>query len=101
MYWQKDHLRRAKAGIRCKLLFNQDTPIEILKNRDKYRFCEARYLPGDIKTPSYFLIYKDTVAITIPSENPISIEIISQEIADSFKAYFDEFWRKSKPLKIR
>ncbi len=99
LYWQRDHQKRIKAKIKCQLLFNQNTSKEILKNRNKYKFCEARYLPINIKTPSYFLIYKDTVAITIPSENPISIEIISQEVADSFKAYFDEFWKKSKSLK--
>lgn len=99
LYWQRDHLRRVDAGIKCQLLFNQNTPKEILKNRNKYKHSEARYLPIDIKTPSYFLIYKDTVAITIPSENPISIEIISQEVADSFKSYFDEFWKKSKSVK--
>jgi sugar-specific transcriptional regulator TrmB len=99
LYWQRDHLRRIKSGIKCQFLFDADTPKEILKNRNKYKNCDARYMPININTPTYFLIYKDTVAITIPSENPISIEIISQEIADSFKAYFEEFWGKSKRLK--
>lgn len=99
LYWQRDHLRRVKAGIKCKLLFNPDTPKETLKNRNKFKNCDSRYIPADIKTPAYFLIYKDTVMISIPSENPVAIEITSQEIADSFKAYFKEFWKKSKSLK--
>jgi len=98
LYWQRDHLRRAKAGIKCKLLFNKDTDQKILENRNSYRGCSARYMPADIKTPAYFLIYKDTVMIAMPSKNPIAIEIISQEVAESFKAYFDEFWKQSKPF---
>jgi hypothetical protein len=56
-------------------------------------------MPTDIKTPAYFLIYKDTVVITIASEFPTSIEIINQQIADAFRSYFEEFWKRSKPFK--
>jgi len=96
MYWQRDHVRRENLGIKCKLLFNKGTSKDILKNRNSYKLCDARYMPTDIKTPAYFLIYKDTIMIAVPSENPIAIEIISQEIADAFEAYFQEFWKRSK-----
>lgn len=56
-------------------------------------------MPSDIKTPAYFMIYKDTVMIAIANENPIAIEITSRDIADSFMAYFNEFWKLSKPFK--
>ncbi len=98
-YWKRDHERRVKAGIKCKLLFNQDTDNEILANRNSYRGCDARHMPTDIKTPAYFMIYTDTVMIAVPSDNPIVVEITSQEIADAFKAYFGEFWRMTVPFK--
>jgi len=98
-YWQRDHVRRSREGIKCKLLFNKETSREILKNRNSYKGCDARYMPTDIKTPAFFLIYKDTIMIAVPSDNPIVIEIISQDIADSFKAYFQEFWKMSKKFK--
>lgn len=98
-YWKKDHLRRIEEGIKCKLLFNRDTDGNILKNRNTFKGCDARWMPTDIKTPSEILIYKDTTTINVVSENPIAIEIISQEIADSFKAYFLEFWKRSKPFR--
>ncbi len=98
-YWEQDHVKRAKVGIKCKMLFNNNTPKEILENRNSYALCDARYMPTDIKTPSYFIIYADTTMIAIPSENPIAIEIVSQEITNAFKAYFEEFWRGSKPFK--
>jgi hypothetical protein len=56
-------------------------------------------MPIDIETPSWVLIYKDTVVIAIPQGiKPIAIEIVNQEVADSFEQYFSWFWKKSKPF---
>ncbi len=93
-YWKKDHLRRIKAGIKCKALFNQDTKKEIIDNRNSFKGCEARYMPGSIKTPAEIMIYKDTVMIAIARKDTIAIEIVNQDIADSFKEYFDAFWNQ-------
>lgn len=98
-YWKKDHLRRIEAGIRCRLLFNRGTPAETMENRNSFKGCDARYMPIDIQTPAYFLIYKDTVMMTVSEENPIAIEIVSQEIADAFAAYFEEFWERTVPYR--
>jgi sugar-specific transcriptional regulator TrmB len=98
-YWVKDHRRRDEAGIKCKMLFNSDADRKLMKNRNSFRLSEARYMPTEIRTPAYFTIYKDTTLITIPSKDPISIEIVSNEITDAFKAYFGEFWKRSKPYK--
>ncbi len=98
-YWKKDHLRREKAGITCRLLFNKDTDQKTIINRNSYSGCDARYMPTDIKTPSYMGIFKETVMIAIPKKEPVVIEINNKEIADSFKAYFEEFWKISKKRK--
>jgi len=99
-YWKKDHKRREKAGIKCNLLFHQDTDKKILKNRNSYKGCDARYMPININTPAWFIGYKNVAIIGFPSSDPITLEIINQEIATSFRAYFEEFWKKSKPFKI-
>src|SRR3989344_5620749 len=98
-YWQRDHLRRAKAGISCKLLFHTDTDPKILKNRNSYKLCDSRYMPTAINTPAWIMGYKEVTVIGFPSVNPITLEIVNKEIADSFKAYFDAFWKQSKPFK--
>lgn len=97
-YWQRDHRRRIRAGIRCRVLFNRDTDRKILENRNSYTGCDARYLPVDIRTPAYYAVYKDTLLISIPTENPIAIEVTSQEIADAFLAFFEAFWKDAKPF---
>jgi predicted transcriptional regulator len=103
-FWKKDHRRREKAGIKCRMLYNRNVERELVADRNSYRLCDARYLPTPIVTPSYIMTYKDTTVIIIVSDEPesgepISIEIVSQKVTDSFRAYFDEFWKRSKPFK--
>ncbi len=99
LYWQRSFIKSVRLGIKSRMLFNKDTSEDILINRNSYELTESRYLSTNIKTPAYFLIYKDTVVITIASEFPISVEIINTEIAKAFFAYFEEFWKRSKPFK--
>ncbi len=99
LYWQKDHVRRIRAGITCRLLFNNDTEPEILENRNRFRGAEARYMPPGIKTPALFMVYKDTIVIMLQHPSAIAVEIVSQNIADSFKSYFEGFWKRSRPLR--
>ena len=95
LYWKRDHVRSSEAGIRRRLLFNKGTADSVLKDRNSYRFCEARRMPSGMKTPAGFLIYKDTVTIMLQHPTAVGVEIVNQDIADSFKAYFDEFWKRS------
>jgi predicted transcriptional regulator len=99
LYWQRDHARREKAKIIGKLLFNKGTDEKVLKNRNSFKGCDSRYMPTDIQTPACFFIYKDVCVIQLQEPSPVSIEIINPEIAKSFKAYFDDFWKLSKKLK--
>jgi len=98
-YWQKDHRRRIRLGIKLQTLFNRNTDPKILENRNSFKGCDARYMPTGIKTPATFLTYKDTTTIILQHNDPIAVEIVNQDIADSFKAYFDEFWKKSERFK--
>lgn len=99
LYWQRDHVRRIKAGIKCKLLFNKDTNIKTVKNRSSYKGAEARAMTVDIKTPGMFLIFKDTTLIFLQSPTAMAVEIVNQQVADSFKQYFDYFWAMTEAVK--
>jgi sugar-specific transcriptional regulator TrmB len=98
-FFEKDHERRSKAGIGCKMLFNSNVQKELVAGRNRYGLSDARFMPTDIRTPAYFTIYSDTTLIVIPSAETISIEIENKEVADAFKAYFDEFWGRTKPVR--
>ncbi len=97
-YWKRHHLIREKEGIYSYMLFDQGTPKEVMKNRNSFWGCESRYMPTKIQTSAWILVYKNTAAIFLQSGH-LAIEIINQEIADTFKAYFDEYWEQSAPFK--
>jgi hypothetical protein len=93
------HNKRIEQGINCRLLFNQGTDPEHLKKRNMQKGCEARYMSIPIKTPSWIMVYKDTTAIGLPSDEEMAVEIINQKVADSFKEYFEAFWKLTKNIK--
>lgn len=99
LYWKRDHKKREKEGIIGRLLFNVDTDPEILRDRNSYKGSYARYMPEGIKTPACFMTFKDTTIIILQSPTAIAVEIINQDIADSFQAYFEEFWKRSETFK--
>jgi len=96
-YWEQDHKKRAKKGITNRMLFNKGTDPKILKNRNSFKGCEARYMDSDIKTPAWLLMYKDTTQIYLQDKKkPIVIEIVNHQIAETFKAYFEDYWKRTK-----
>lgn len=96
-YWEEDHKLRAKKGIKNRMLFNKNTDIKILKHRNQFKGCEARYMDSDIKTPAWIFIYKDVTGIFMQDKKePLAVEIVNKEIAETFKAYFEDYWKKSK-----
>lgn len=98
-FWIADHRRRIREGIRCKILFNADVERRKLVHRNSLRDCEARYMPIGMVTPAEMEIFADTTLIITFSTEPITVEIVSREIADSFRAYFMQFWDRAKPEK--
>lgn len=101
-YWQKDHTKRAKKGIKTKLLFDKDVKDEIIKNRNSYKGCDARRMHKKLKVPAWFMIYKDTTTIFVQSTpdfkntKDLAVEIVNPEIAETFKAIFEDYWAKTK-----
>lgn len=99
-FWKKDHIKRVKAGIKNRMLFNRGTAKEILQNRNAYKLCESRYMNTDIYTESWIAIYKNVTQIYLPDkQRPLVIEILNQQIAETFRAYFEDYWKNSKKFK--
>lgn len=94
-HWMRDHRIREKLGITCRFLFNADTQDEVIESRNQTKDCVAKRMPTGIKTPAQIVIFKDTIVIILVKPIYIAVEIVSQEIADSFQSYFDEFWNQS------
>ncbi len=98
LYWKRHHIKRAKKGIKARMLFDKGTATETMQNRNSYDLSDTRYIPSDLKTKSWFLVYADTVTIFLQEDKELAVEIVSGKIADTFKAIFEDYWKKSKPF---
>jgi len=96
-FWKKNHMKLSKLGIECRMLYHSNVTDENLKDRNSYKYCEARRMPFNNESPSWVMIYKDVTLIAIPQGDlPFAFEITSQQVADSFRNYFEWFWKQSK-----
>jgi sugar-specific transcriptional regulator TrmB len=96
-YWMQTHIKRQEKGFAAKMLFNKYTPREVLENRNSYSGCDSRYMHNTLKTPAWILTYKNITTLFLQDKD-LAVEIVNQEIADTFQAYFKDYWSKSKKL---
>ncbi len=84
--------RRVEKKIKVKLLYNESA-----RNKIKVKLAEIKYLPQEFSNPTAINIYGDRVAIVHWSkENPFVILIKDQEIAESYRNYFNALWTIAK-----
>lgn len=93
--WEK---RRADSGIKLKMLLNNTKQGRIRsKELSKVRFTETKLLPEGLISPADIYIYGNKSSINLWSEDmPLSILVENKDIADSFRSFFNWFWKISK-----
>ena len=89
-YLSNFHKRRVKAGIRDRMIFNND--FARAKELAGLPRTEVRLMPKRQEKTTCINIYGDKVAILTWSD-PVSIVIESREIADNFRHYFNTLWK--------
>ncbi len=95
-FWINYHKEREQKGIAAKILYDRFVPRDVIKQRNTYNTCEARYLPIDIEVPISFVIWDSHVAVLIPGENPPTVIFInSQQTADTLVEYFNYMWKRA------
>ena len=94
-FWKQYQKMREKKGLKTRLLFDRTTPKKWVKEFGSPKLNQAKYLPSDIVTPSWFMTAGPFVHIGVPSEKPISILIKNRDIADSFSQYFSGLWNRT------
>ena len=89
----KQYLRKLEeTGTKEKVIVRGDLRGKILKSKNS----EFRYISKDLLSPTTTLIYKNNVLITIWEKPTFNIIIASKKIADSYRAYFNYFWKMYK-----
>lgn len=62
----------------------------------KLAYTNFKFIPDEFTAPTTTFVYGDKIAIMIWSENPIATLIISKEVSESYKKYFELLWKISK-----
>ncbi len=88
------HKQRAKRGIRVKMLANHDVRKTLAKTT--HRLAEIRFLPQYLITDIQIVFYRDKVFIPVWISEPKGFLIESNDAVESFRKYFDAFWKTAK-----
>ena len=94
LFLKNYHQKRIKKKIKAKIIANeQDKPI-FEKELSKLKYLEVRYYRNPV--PLGIFIFKDYVATFTFKEKPTAFVIKSQQIANSYKEFFNSLWKHSK-----
>lgn len=93
-FWKLYHKNREAKGLPARILYDRFVPKEIVKDRNLYKTCRAKYLPIGVEVPISFVIWNSHVAILVPGEKPPTVFFInSQPTADTLIEYFNYMWK--------
>jgi sugar-specific transcriptional regulator TrmB len=91
IHWQN---RRVKAHITLHIIYSASTRKE--QREKELALSEIKYIENANVTPSTTFIYGDKVAIIMWSEVPLAFLMRSQNVADSYRNFFDMLWDIAK-----
>ena len=90
-FFHNHHKRRADKKIKLKMLANFDVKNNV--EPPTKRNAEIRYLPQYLITNMEIVFYKDKAFIAMWTKSPSGFLIKNQEAVNSFRSYFDAFWK--------
>lgn len=90
------HKQRRKRGVGMKIIYNSDAR-EFGKIRKKMKLTQVKYFQEGMNSPNWIDVFPKAVMINLIIEKEvISFVIRNEEIANSFRAYFDIMWKISR-----
>ena len=94
-YFKEWHDRRAKKGIKCKIIYNKESE-ERAKKIGKLPLTETRIMQSGIITPAIIDIGKDYVATLVFGDRPLVFVIKNKKVSESYLTYFELLWKVAK-----
>jgi len=94
-WWVSYHKKRAKRGIKAKLMFNES--LAYWKAEVKYPKSEVRYTKTGFEPLTETIIRNDKVGIIIWTDKPLGIIISQKEAANSYDQFFKIMWNAATP----
>jgi len=93
LLWEQWHRERVKRKITCKILFS-NANTEYYQRLRKLRFIQIRVLQGI--TPAAVDVIGKRVLILTHGEEPSCLIIDNEQIAQSFRSFFESLWKIAK-----
>jgi len=95
-YFNEREKFRDNKGIIHKSIINEKYK-SLYNVRSKFKNTKIKFFPKELEMPTTIEIWGNKVALfVITKENPITILIESEAVANSFKKYFDILWKGAK-----
>ena len=92
-YLKSWHAKRAGKGIKDRIIFNKADPYA--GSLKRFKLTELKLMPETINSKTTINIYGNKVAIFFwINDQPHTIWIDNEKVADDFRAYFNFFWQK-------
>jgi len=95
--WERWHNERERRKIRCKCLFSEISK-EYSQKLKRMKFTEVKIIKGI--TPSAITLSKEYVLIQTYNEDVECLLIRNENIAQSFRTFFETMWNSAKKLQI-
>ncbi|MBS3145828.1 hypothetical protein J4414_03435 [Candidatus Woesearchaeota archaeon] len=93
-FFDKYTIKAKEKGVIVKVIFQESAREYFRKSKAYKRYIIKKYL--EQTTPAEINIAKDKVVIIVLSQEPLAILIKNDEIARSFKEYFNIMWKIAK-----
>ena len=88
------HARRAKKGIRAKIIFNES--LRSWRAERRYPNSEIRYAKAGFEPLTEVIIRNDKVGMIIWVEKPVGVLIHNATAAKSYEGFFKLLWGSAK-----
>jgi predicted transcriptional regulator len=86
---------REKRKVTKKMIA-MESQRQYLEREEHWKYVETRYLPETYPVPTSTNIFGSTVYIQIWSQDPIAIVIESEEVATSYRDFFETLWKMGR-----
>ncbi len=95
-YWKNFNQKKKETKTEEWLLWNHDFRNTVIGN---YRKSYHRVLPKELNQVTEILMYREKVAITVYTFDPIVIVIENKDVFDAYRKHFEFLWKLSKEKK--
>jgi HTH-type transcriptional regulator, sugar sensing transcriptional regulator len=93
-FWKNYTQKRIANKINVRMIFNLS--LRDFGKKLKNKFTQIRYFEQDFEPLTETHLQEDKVAIIVWTEEPVLFLIEDKFVAESYKRYFEDMWKKSK-----